>query len=55
MKDYGSKKKKKYAEYKVRKLKRDIEKKRIENFNNVMNDKNSTIEDMARVIGIQLK
>ena len=55
MKDYGSKKKKRLTEFEKRKLKRDMEKKRIENYNKVMRDKSSTIEDMAKVMGIPLR
>lgn len=55
MKDFGSKKKKRRAEFEARKLKKDMEKKRIENYNRVMRDKNSTIEEMAAVMGIPLK
>ena len=55
MKDYGSKKKKRRAEFEARKFKRQMGKKRIENYIRVMNDKNSTMEDVARVMGIPLE
>lgn len=51
--NYGSKKKKRKAGYLNRKLKRDMEKKRIENYNKVMRE--GTIEEMAAVLGIPLK
>lgn len=54
-KNYGSKKKKRRAEFEAREFKRQQEKKRIENYNQIMKDKNSTIEDMAAAMGIPLK
>ena len=53
MKDYGSKKKKRRAEFEARKFKREQEKKRIENYNKVMREGN--IEQMAAAMGIPLK
>jgi hypothetical protein len=55
MKDFGSKKKKRRADFEARKFKREQERKRIENYNRVMRDKNSTMEEMAAVMGIPLK
>lgn len=47
---YGSKKKMRRAQFKVREAKRDEEKKRIEKFN-----KSTDIEEMSRLLGIPLK
>ena len=55
MKNYGSKKKKRRAEFESLKFKREQERKRVENYNRVMRDKNSTMEEMANVMGISLK
>jgi len=55
MKNYGSKKKKRRAEYEAREFKRQQEKKRIENYNRINRDKNSTMEEMAAVMGIPLR
>jgi hypothetical protein len=53
--NYGSKKKKRRAEFEARKFKREQERKRIENYNKVMRDKNSTLEEVAAVMGIPLR
>jgi hypothetical protein len=55
MKNYGSKKKKRRAEYLERETRRKLEQERLKNYNRVMKDKNSTIEDMAAVMGIPLR
>ena len=55
MKHYGSKKKKRRAEYLERETKRKMGQEQLKNYYSVMNDKNSTIEDMAAVMGIPLK
>ena len=55
MKDYGSKKKKRRAEFEARKFKREQKKEEIETFNRIVRDKNSTIEDMAKALKIPLK
>jgi hypothetical protein len=53
LKDYGSKKKKRKAEYEKRKAQKDQEKLRIENYNRVMREGN--IEQKATAMGLKLK
>lgn len=55
MKDYGSKKKKRRALYEERKKKRKLQNERLEEFNKILNDPKSSIEDIARIFGIRLK
>lgn len=55
MEDFGSKKKKKRAEFEARKLNREKERKEIENYNRIMNDENTTMEELAAVMGVKLK
>lgn len=49
-KDYGSKKKKRYAEYLIRQKQRDIKKRQ-----SIIADKNSSIEEFASAMGIKLR
>ena len=55
MKDYGSKKKKRRAEFEARKFKREQKKEEMQTLNRIMRDKDSTIEDMAKAVKIPLK
>ena len=52
MSSKAAKRKKAFEE---RVAKRNIEKKRIENYNRVLRDPNSDIGDLAKVMGIPLK
>jgi hypothetical protein len=53
MKDYGSKKKRRRAEFLKRKGAKEQEKLRTENYNRVMREGN--IEQMAEAMGVKLK
>ena len=55
MKNYGSKKKKRRAEYLERETRRKMKQEGLKNHYSVMKDKNSTIEAMAAIMGISLK
>lgn len=52
-KDYGSKKKKRYAEYLIRQKQRDIKTKRQSIRQSIIADKNSTIEELAAAMEIR--
>ena len=51
----SSKAAKRRKAFEEREAKRNAEKKREEEYNRIMRDKNSTIEDMAKAMGINLK
>lgn len=51
IKDYGSKKKKRYEEYLLRQKQRDTKNKR----QSIIADKNSSIEEFASAMGIKLR